>query len=286
MFATVIIVLPSAYTGGQVILSHSSKRQTIDFSKDSFLSTALLAWYTDVKHEVKEVTSGYRLALSYNLIHDASLGVPCPALPDVSNSVVELRRVLEKWRDGKYDERSGSRVVACLLEHQYSPFNLKVGIKALKGSDAHKLSLIQPLAEDLGFMVGTANLSHYVAGPADDCGGYHDGRRRRYDYDYDEETPDMIEIDSRITSIEGLVNSDGSPLIPIGKVALDDDCLIPRDPFEDESPDEQGYEGYMGNVRYFSSTSCFFSSESLYPFFSGRAKSNTVSSMMSFLSVG
>ena len=35
MFATVIIVLPSAYTGGQVVLSHASTTRTIDFSEDS-----------------------------------------------------------------------------------------------------------------------------------------------------------------------------------------------------------------------------------------------------------
>ena len=255
MFATVIIVLPSAYTGGQVILSHSSKSETIDFAKDSFLSTALLAWYTDVKHEVKEVASGYRLALSYNLIHVSSPGNPCPGLPDTSKAVVPLQRVLEKWRDGKYDKSPSSQLMTCLLDHEYSGFNLRDGIKALKGRDANKLSLIQPLAEKLGFMVGIASLDHYVAGPGEDCGDYH--RRGRYDYDDyglggEEETPGFMEIDTETTSIEGLVDFNGSPLIPTGKMDLDDDCLIPRDPFKNKTPDKQEYEGYMGNVRYFS----------------------------------
>lgn len=57
MFATAIILLPSAYTGGQVVVSHASSTKTIDFSQNSLLSTALLAWYTDVKHEVKPVKS-------------------------------------------------------------------------------------------------------------------------------------------------------------------------------------------------------------------------------------
>ena len=64
-----------------------------------------------------------------------------------------------------------------------------------------------------------------------------------------EETPDFMEIDTRTTSIEGLVDFNGSPLIPTGKMDLDDDCLIPRDPFKDKVPDKQEYEGYMGNVR-------------------------------------
>ena len=58
-----------------MIVSHASTTKTIDFSPNSLISTAVLAWYTDVKHEVKPVTSGYRLALTYNLIHVASPGV-------------------------------------------------------------------------------------------------------------------------------------------------------------------------------------------------------------------
>ncbi|KAG6805401.1 hypothetical protein H0H93_004866, partial [Arthromyces matolae] len=69
MFATAIIVLPSLYTGGEVHVSHSSTTKVLDFASHSLLSTALLAWYTDVVHEVKPLKSGYRLALSYNLIH-------------------------------------------------------------------------------------------------------------------------------------------------------------------------------------------------------------------------
>jgi hypothetical protein len=80
MFATMIIILPSAYTGGQVHVSHSNQKQTFDFSSTSLSSTAVLAWYTDVKHEVKPVTSGYRLAsptTSFTL-PQASLVPPSP----------------------------------------------------------------------------------------------------------------------------------------------------------------------------------------------------------------
>lgn len=64
MFATIIVILPSMYTGGEVHVSHSSSYEVFDFAAQSLLSTVALAWYTDVFHEVKPVTSGYRLALS------------------------------------------------------------------------------------------------------------------------------------------------------------------------------------------------------------------------------
>ncbi|KJA26964.1 hypothetical protein HYPSUDRAFT_1039386 [Hypholoma sublateritium FD-334 SS-4] len=256
MFATVIIVLPSAYTGGQVVLSHSSMKKTIDFSKISPTSTALLAWYTDVKDEVKEVTSGYRLALSYNLVNVASSRAPRHTMPDMLKSPSLLRKVLKKWRAKKYDEFEGSnpRVAACLLKHEYSPENLKDGLKALKGADAHKVSFIRPAAEELGFMVGVASLNYYETGEGDDYGGY---RYRSYyhdDYDNEDEDddahdggPNMVEVESTRVNIEGLVDSDGLLLLSEGQIALDDRCLIPKHAFKDVVPDDVEYEGYLGN---------------------------------------
>lgn len=92
MFATVIIVLPSQYTGGQVHVSQSSAAKVIDLAPISLHSTSVLAWYTDVVHEVKPVTLCYRLALSYNLVY-ASPGVPRPTLPDMDGAVAQLYHV-------------------------------------------------------------------------------------------------------------------------------------------------------------------------------------------------
>lgn len=69
MFATIIIVLLSSYSGGQVHVSHSASSHLYDLAPSSASATSVLAWYTDVIHEVKPITSGYCLALSYNLIH-------------------------------------------------------------------------------------------------------------------------------------------------------------------------------------------------------------------------
>lgn len=166
MFATVIIVLPSAYAGGEVVLSHASAKKTIDFAPNSLLSTAVLAWYTDVTHEVKTVTSGYRLALSYNLIH-TSAGLPLPKAPEMTDSAVELRRVLRKWNNGLY----GQDMIVYLLDHQYSIANLRSGINALKGADALRVHFLRKVAEETGFQVGLAILEHAVYGSADEDGG-------------------------------------------------------------------------------------------------------------------
>uniref|UniRef100_A0A8H8CPT0 Prolyl 4-hydroxylase alpha subunit Fe(2+) 2OG dioxygenase domain-containing protein n=1 Tax=Psilocybe cubensis TaxID=181762 RepID=A0A8H8CPT0_PSICU len=83
-FASATILLPSFHSGGEVVFSHMTITKSVDLSRDSLQSTTLVAWYTDVKHAIKPLTSGYRLALSYSLIHDQSSGLPYPILPSMS----------------------------------------------------------------------------------------------------------------------------------------------------------------------------------------------------------
>lgn len=253
MFATMIIILPSLYTGGQVHVSHGPERKVFDLAPSSMLSTSVLAWYTDVLHEVKSVTSGYRLALSYNLIH-MSPGVPRPMAPDKNGVDDDLRHILKKWSNDKYNELPDQNIVAYLLSHKYSSANLQRGLDALKGEDAHKITHLLASAEEFGIMICLANLEYHVTGSADeDCGYSRGWKRSRYYEDYsdeedEDETPGMGEIDGTEVSINNLVDLAGNSLIGSARLSLDSSNLIPENPFEDGTPDREAYEGYMGNV--------------------------------------
>ncbi|KAF9525405.1 hypothetical protein CPB83DRAFT_909165 [Crepidotus variabilis] len=251
MFATVIIILPSMYTGGEVHVSHANSTKVLDFAPNSLLSTALLAWYTDVKHEVKPVTSGYRLALSYNLIHVAPPGVPKPTLPAEDDTAARLRQVLTKWREGDFAVLPETPFLAYILDHEYSETNLKGGADSLKGADAYKVRLLREIADDLDFQVGLGRLELCVSGPAEDE-GYDYYSRRRHNY-YDDGdmyggTHSMMEETSRTTSISGLVDLQGNSwLASHQSIELSDENLVQDEPFEDEAPDDTDYEGYQGN---------------------------------------
>jgi hypothetical protein len=199
---------------------------------------------------VKPLTTGYRLALSYNLIH-TSPGVPRPTLPDMHTGVSTLRDVLRKWSHGKYADEPETKFVAYLLKHRYNEVNLKM--TALKGEDAHKISHLRDVAEELGFIVCLANVSYSVLGVPDDphC-GYWRRKRARYNYESEdsEVAPSMGDIIDSSLNMEKLVDLMGRPLISIsGRLPLNDENLIPENPFEDLEPDETEYEGYTGNVR-------------------------------------
>lgn len=258
MFATAIIVLPSLYTGGEVHVSHGASRKVFDLASTTHFNASILAWYTDVMHEVKPVTSGYRLALSYNLIH-TSPGIPRPTLPDVHSAIARLRHVLYKWSKDAYADSMldwETDMVAYVLEHKYSKVNLKIG--ALKGADRHMISNLRVVAEELGFKVCLANLQYTETGYGEDCGGYSH-KKRRYSY-YDdsddeesseeEEDPGMAEVEDTSLTIDNLVDLDGMEILHGKTLSLGTDSVIPEDYFEDESPDDHEYEGYTGNVSF------------------------------------
>ena len=236
MFASLIIVLPSKFQGGEVHVSHGDNKDTFDISPSSEFSISALAWYTDVIHEVKPVTSGYRLVISYNLVN-TSRGLPAPHLPDMNSAVSGVQRIFHMWAKGEYDRKHSSGNIAYLLDHQYSDVGLE--FTALKGKDAALISNIQRVAEKEGVCLRLGNLVCEVSG---DAGG---------DYGYGHRTPRMEMVEDTDYRIEGLYDLEGDLAKLQRPIRLREEYdLIPKDPFEDEKPDDEDFEGYTGNVSF------------------------------------
>ncbi|KAH6644873.1 hypothetical protein C7974DRAFT_440487 [Boeremia exigua] len=72
-FGSLVVCLPSAHQGGQLVVRHQGLSTTFDWSKDSS-NLQWAAFYSDCEHEVSQVTSGYRLTLTYNLFLRRSVG--------------------------------------------------------------------------------------------------------------------------------------------------------------------------------------------------------------------
>lgn len=67
MFATLVIVLPSAHSGGELVVRHLGREVTLDLRPDDPAELGFAAFYADCVHEVRPVATGYRLTLVYNL---------------------------------------------------------------------------------------------------------------------------------------------------------------------------------------------------------------------------
>ena len=111
--------------------------------------------------------------------------------------------------------------------------------RRLKGVDAHRVMLLGPIAEQLGFVVGLAGLSHKVSGSANDNGQGYPGR-----------TLAMVEVFQKSTRISGIVDLAGASLLSVKHLNLSVKSLIPGNPFKNKKPDDTEYEGYMGNIGF------------------------------------
>jgi len=181
MFGTLVIQLPSKYSGGELLVKHADKSQSFEFgtilekkkgkgtkkakagdtgSSATDFTTYFAALYCDCEHEILPVTSGYRACLVYNLVSgkDAVL----PKLPPSDEGIKqELITALNKWPKGE------PSILAYYLAHKYTKSSLS--FNTLKTTDKHVATLLQAVAP-------AAKLKVYVClfkGKMSGAAGYH-----------------------------------------------------------------------------------------------------------------
>jgi predicted 2-oxoglutarate/Fe(II)-dependent dioxygenase YbiX len=99
MFATLIMVLPSLYTGGALLVRHRGREVRLELSCPEPSQVAFAAFYADCVHEVLPITSGYRLALVYNLRRQGRGQRPEP--PNYDPEQARVTALLRQWSAGK-----------------------------------------------------------------------------------------------------------------------------------------------------------------------------------------
>jgi predicted 2-oxoglutarate/Fe(II)-dependent dioxygenase YbiX len=240
MVATLVITLPSYFTGGELVVRHEGEQQVIDLGGDpARFQTQFAAFYADCEHEVKPVTGGHRLCLVYNLtMAESKPGVMLGA-PLQQHHVKNITEVLKDWpSDG-----SGPKKIVLTLEHQYTRDGLKWD--ALKGIDLARARIIAEAAAAANCHANLALVTSWETGSVE--GYYEDYSRGRWggqssrnpeDYDIDEL------IDSSLTA-DHWQSADGTSL-PIGELPVEEDEIWPEGSLKDVKP-EQSVDGYTGN---------------------------------------
>lgn len=72
---SLVVCLPSAFKGGRLIVRHHGNAVDFDWSAHSDSVIQWAAFYSDCEHEIKEVTEGHRVTLTYNLfVTDSGCG--------------------------------------------------------------------------------------------------------------------------------------------------------------------------------------------------------------------
>jgi predicted 2-oxoglutarate/Fe(II)-dependent dioxygenase YbiX len=148
MFATLVITLPSRCSGGELIVRHDGQEVCLDLNNDDTAELSFAAFYADCVHEVRPVTSGYRLALIYNLVHESN--GPKPAFVNPQVDLAELTHLLKAWATAQPYRESSSRPYAVRapseklivpMAHAYTPAEFQFA--SLKNSDAVAASILQ-----------------------------------------------------------------------------------------------------------------------------------------------
>lgn len=214
--------------------------------------------FADVTHEVKPVTSGRRLVLTYNLVY-TNLGAPKPEITS-PGTVTLLREILSIWlQKSQQDGSDISCLKAWLFDHHYTDASLSYG--ALKGRDRTVAAHLRAVAGELGFHLYLANLDMEVHGGCDED-EYADPFEE-YDDEEDEEDEDedddgytvdrnskavhpIVDEVDRDVWLSKVVDLDGREIMT--DIAFDEENFIQEEPLKDEEPDDEefGIHGERG----------------------------------------
>ena len=234
MFATLVIVLPSLSSGGELVMRHAGREVRLDLRCDDPSEIAFAAFYADCVHEVLPVTDGYRLTLVYNLLRRRRGRALQP--PDYGGEQARVAALLRQWQPGTPEK------LVYPLEHAYTPAEL--GFPALKGADAAVAGVLTAVAPQADCDLHLALLTVEESGIAEYSDNY--GRCGRW-LEPDEDEFEAGEVTDRSVSLSEWRKPDGDTsdlgALPVEEAAE----LCPPDAFADLDPDEEHFQEASGN---------------------------------------
>ena len=247
MFATLVVVLPSACNGGELIVRHRGREVCLDLNCSDSAEVSFAAFYADCVHEVRPVTSGFRLTLVYNLTRSGHRQPAAP--PEYSKEQTTITALLRGWAENKDspDDSSPEKLIYP-LEYAYTPAELS--FDALKSADAAAAAVLVRAAEESACDLHLAMVSIDETGSAE-YSGYASRRRSRWhrarddddNEDYDFEVGEIIE---RTLTVSDWRRPDGRQPA-INELPFEERELCPPGSFDGLEPDEQHFHEATGN---------------------------------------
>ena len=258
MIGTLVVSLPSRFTGGAVSIEHHGAKMRVGGSDKSL---TFIAFYADCHHEVHPIKQGYRIVLAYNLVleHNATAaGAPTAAINGLTDTIREFFATPGQARwSGDHSMRSPPDRLVYLLEHEYTQRGLQWN--RLKNSDAQRAIALQEAARELDCEIFLALADvHETWSCEDEYSGYSDYGQRYYGDNDDPDENDSGESvgESSDPELTELIDSDVELRHWLGAggrweavaARVDAAELCYTSPSVDLEPFESGHEGYTGNA--------------------------------------
>lgn len=220
MFATLVVILPTKYSGGELIVEHNGESKKIDQSSLSEFSAQYAAFYADCMHELKKLESGYRLCIVYNLVK-VGFG-PRPSVSQNDDIIKSLKLAAKAWAQ----DFDGNKLVI-MTDHLYTPAGMKsrAGAAKFKGKDAVITSLLETAAEaglDLEWDHGVVQFHESGCAECDYYSRYGGGS---YSWGETTESEMTLTLDS------------------YGTISIDqEEEMVPPDFYDNKDPEEENFE--------------------------------------------
>ncbi|MCP5099641.1 MAG: 2OG-Fe(II) oxygenase, partial [Chloroflexi bacterium] len=216
MFATLVINLPSEHEGGELIVSHGGQNHTYSFADSDGFHPPFAAFYADCYHEVKPVTSGYRINLIYNL--SIANREKKPLLSEQSKVIEDIGSAIQKWKQ----ENSENPILTYLLKYSYTEQN--ISLSNLKHDDFAKASVLLNAAEQNDCQAFLCLVTYYRTSYGETA--YYG---RYSSYDLDEDDFEEYDVDEEEVYAHYFMSSKGVK-IDVKKLRLDEDELLTKTP--------------------------------------------------------
>lgn len=263
MFGTLVIVLPSAHQGGDVVVKHQHEKRILRSSVTAQGGLSFMSWYSDVQHEVLPVTSGYRWVLTYNLAREPAPGVVATIATgsSVSGEAVQHLHGAIQWWLAKVESaglaatggtaatatadnqrQDGLQLRIYDLDHHYT--EAAISLKACKRRDITVVQALRAISSELPVDIYLAILEKKDMGSCDD-GGYDPYNRSSY-YDEEQDWHEFYDIDETTFAIKKLVDLDGIHLVE--GIDIEKEDILHPGCFTGADGEEIDFEeGYAGN---------------------------------------
>lgn len=212
-FATLVIVLPSEHEGGEAVVRLGNQKRTLSITEPREFNYSYMTWYSDAEYSVEPVSSGYRLVLMYNLIHqtgDIKTARPSSAL---NNNRATIDSALSAWKTRLDDDETTTDMLLHLFEDEYQQG--KLGLQALVGSDQVQSLRLHEACQEHDFSMFLGQLVH---------------TKRRNGYE-DEEDQDQDWTLAKLFTLEGVCIAE--------TLEVEQDSVIQDQPFENQYPDDE-----------------------------------------------
>jgi 2OG-Fe(II) oxygenase superfamily len=242
MVATLVVVLPCEFSGGELIVRHEGEEKVIDFANsDARFRPQFAAFYADCEHEVKPLASGHRLCLVYNLTVGKSTAVAGASRQ--SEHVDRLAMLFADWcKLGREQDK-----LAITLEHEYTEDGLRWN--TLKGVDRERALIIASAASNAGCHANLAQVTYWKFGS--NSGEQYYGRSRdRSSWHIHEEgkAADKVKmeelLDSSLTAEHWY--APGDVKLPMAALPLEESEVLPQGAIKKIKPKSE-VDGYLGN---------------------------------------